>query len=153
MPASGGFVVRLGPDGLHATMNCARSVTANGVHVFADGYIANAPELRALARAFGREPASSTPGWIALAYEWFGESCSSKLHGQFSAVIADPATGIDGISETDGLDVSSANLGPGFEQGAMIAQDGRNMLPVQNQNFKFVPWSIIAKSLNLEARR
>jgi 3-phytase len=72
--------------------------------------------------------------------------------GSFS-VIADPATGIDGISETDGLDVSSANLGPGFEQGAMIAQDGRNMLPVQNQNFKFVPWSIIAKSLNLEARR
>jgi 3-phytase len=71
--------------------------------------------------------------------------------GSFS-VIADPTNGIDGISETDGLDVSSANLGPGFEQGAMIAQDGRNMLPVENQNFKFVPWSIIAKSLNLEAR-
>jgi 3-phytase len=71
--------------------------------------------------------------------------------GSFS-VIADPTHGIDGISETDGLDVSSANLGPGFEQGAMIAQDGRNMLPVENQNFKFVPWSIIAKSLNLEAR-
>ena len=47
---------------------------------------------------------------------------------------------------------SSANLGPGFEQGAMIAQDGRNMLPVENQNFKFVPWSTIAKSLNLESR-
>jgi len=92
MLASNGFVVRLGPDGLHAAMNCERSLTANGVHVFADGYIANAPELRALARAFGREPASSTSGWIALAYEWFGESCISKLHGQFSAVIADPAT-------------------------------------------------------------
>jgi len=67
-------------------------------------------------------------------------------------VIADPGKGIDGISETDGLDVSSANLGPGFEQGAMIAQDGRNMLPVENQNFKFVPWATIAKSLNLESR-
>jgi 3-phytase len=71
--------------------------------------------------------------------------------GSFS-VMADPARGIDGISETDGLDVSSANLGPGFEHGAMIAQDGRNMLPVENQNFKFVPWSTIAKSLNLESR-
>ena len=71
--------------------------------------------------------------------------------GSFS-VIADPAEGIDGISETDGLDVSSANLGPGFENGAMIAQDGRNMLPVENQNFKFVPWSTIAKSLNLQSR-
>jgi 3-phytase len=71
--------------------------------------------------------------------------------GSFS-VIADPARGIDGISETDGLDVSSANLGPGFEHGAMIAQDGRNLLPVENQNFKFVPWSEIAKALNLETR-
>ena len=71
--------------------------------------------------------------------------------GSFS-VIADPAKGIDGISETDGLDVSSANLGPGFEHGAMIAQDGRNMLPVENQNFKFVPWATIAESLNLESR-
>jgi 3-phytase len=68
------------------------------------------------------------------------------------AVIADGARGIDGISETDGLDVTSRNLGPGFEHGAMIAQDGRNMLPVENQNFKFVPWSTIAKSLNLESR-
>ncbi len=72
--------------------------------------------------------------------------------GSFS-VIADPAKGIDGISETDGLEVSSSNLGPGFEHGAMIAQDGRNMLPVENQNFKFVPWSPIAQSLNLESRR
>ena len=72
--------------------------------------------------------------------------------GSFS-VMADPAKGIDGISETDGLDVSSANLGPGFEHGAMIAQDGRNMLPVENQNFKFVSWSEIAKALNLETRQ
>jgi 3-phytase len=72
--------------------------------------------------------------------------------GSFS-VIADPAKGIDGISETDGLDVSSANLGVGFEHGAMIAQDGRNMLPVENQNFKFVPWSTIARALNLEMRQ
>ena len=66
--------------------------------------------------------------------------------------MADPAAGIDGISETDGLDVSSANLGPGFEHGAMIAQDGRNVMPVETQNFKMVPWTAIARALNLESR-
>ena len=68
------------------------------------------------------------------------------------AVVADGVRGIDGVSETDGLDVSSANLGPGFENGAMVAQDGRNVLPVQNQNYKIVPWSAIAEALELEVR-
>jgi 3-phytase len=85
-------------------------------------------------------------------YAVYRREGNNAFLGSFS-VMADPAKGIDGISETDGLDVSSANLGPGFEQGIMIAQDGRNMLPVKNQNFKYVPWSMIAKSLNLESRR
>ncbi len=68
------------------------------------------------------------------------------------AVVANPQAGIDGISETDGLDVTSANLGPGFEHGAMVAQDGRNMLPNALQNYKYVPWSAIAEALGLEMR-
>lgn len=68
------------------------------------------------------------------------------------AVVSDPVHGIDGISETDGLDVTSRNLGPGFEYGAMIAQDGRNVMPEENQNYKYVPWSAIAKALGLEMR-
>jgi 3-phytase len=68
-------------------------------------------------------------------------------------VVGDGLRGIDGISETDGLDVSSRNLGPGFETGAMVAQDGRNVLPVENQNYKIVPWSAIAEALGLEQRR
>ena len=69
------------------------------------------------------------------------------------AVVADPVRGIDGISETDGLEVSSRNLGPGFEHGAMIAQDGRNVMPVENQNYKYVPWESIARALKLEMRK
>ncbi|WP_233243392.1 phytase, partial [Caulobacter sp. HMWF025] len=65
------------------------------------------------------------------------------------AVIADGATGIDGISETDGLEVTSALLGAGLEAGAFIAQDGRNVSPPENQNFKLVPWSVIAAKLGL----
>ena len=68
-------------------------------------------------------------------------------------VVADGARGIDGVSETDGLDVTSRNLGPGFEHGAMVAQDGRNVLPGENQNFKYVPWTSIADALGLEVRR
>ncbi|HET9811417.1 MAG TPA: phytase, partial [Sphingomicrobium sp.] len=69
------------------------------------------------------------------------------------AIAADAARGIDGVSETDGLDVSSANLGPGLEHGALVAQDGHNVLSVENQNFKIVPWTAIARALKLEVRQ
>ncbi|MET4682119.1 phytase [Brevundimonas faecalis] len=68
-------------------------------------------------------------------------------------IAADGARGIDGVSETDGLDVTSRNLGPGFEHGALVVQDGRNVLPAENQNFKYVPWTAIAGALGLEVRR
>ncbi|HET8899185.1 MAG TPA: phytase [Rhodanobacteraceae bacterium] len=67
-------------------------------------------------------------------------------------VVADMARGIDGISQTDGLEISSRNLGPGFEHGAMIAQDGRNVMPEARQNYKYVAWSDIARALGLESR-
>ena len=69
------------------------------------------------------------------------------------AVVADPVRGIDGISETDGLEITSRSLGPGFEHGAMVAQDGRNVMPVENQNYKYVSWTDIARALKLELRR
>ncbi|KSB89788.1 3-phytase [Caulobacter vibrioides] len=69
--------------------------------------------------------------------------------GSFS-VTADGARGIDGISETDGLDVTSASLGTGLETGAFVAQDGRNVFPPEHQNFKLVPWSSIAGALGLQ---
>ncbi len=50
------------------------------------------------------------------------------------------ALGIDGASETDGLEASSANLGGPYSDGILIVQDGRNVLPTQEQNFKLVPW-------------
>lgn len=58
-----------------------------------------------------------------------------------------PQLGIDGASETDGLDVTTRSLGPGFEQGALIVQDGRNRMPEQGQNLKLVPWDDILQHL------
>jgi 3-phytase len=69
--------------------------------------------------------------------------------GRFS-VAANDTLGIDGISETDGLDVSSANLGGAYAQGIFIAQDGRNITPAERQNFKFVPWAKIAATMKLQ---
>ena len=64
-------------------------------------------------------------------------------------VVADAARGIDGVSETDGLDVSSAPLGPRFPDGLMVVQDGRNLTPRERQNYKFVSWRAIAESLGI----
>ncbi len=69
--------------------------------------------------------------------------------GQFR-VVADASAGIDGVSETDGLDVTSANLGSAFAHGMFIAQDGRNIAPAERQNFKLVPWQRIAAVMGFE---
>lgn len=69
----------------------------------------------------------------------------------FFSVVANNALAIDGVSETDGLDVTSASLGGGeLAQGALVAQDGRNLTPNAKQNFKLVPWSRVAKALGLQ---
>jgi 3-phytase len=57
---------------------------------------------------------------------------------------------IDGASETDGLEVTSANLGGPWKQGLLVVQDGRKRMPEDNQNYKLVPWEAIAKALNLD---
>ncbi len=64
-------------------------------------------------------------------------------------VADDPDSGIDGAEETDGLAVTSVNLGPGFEQGVLVVQDGFNRQPEENQNFKLVPFASVTAALNL----
>ncbi len=53
--------------------------------------------------------------------------------------------GIDRVSATDGIEVTNFNLGPDFPLGLLVAQDGHN--DDGNQNFKLVPWSVIANSM------
>ena len=54
--------------------------------------------------------------------------------------------GIDAVSVTDGIDVTSANLGPAFPKGLFIAQD--NVNDGMNQNFKLVPWQAIIDGIS-----
>ena len=63
--------------------------------------------------------------------------------GQFA--IADGKV-IDGVSDTDGIDVCNLNLNDQFQNGFFIVQDGVN--DIGNQSFKIVPWESIANSFN-----
>lgn len=48
---------------------------------------------------------------------------------------------IDAVTNTDGIHVTTANLGPLFPRGVFIAQDGAD--DKGTQNFKLVPWQSI----------
>ncbi|MFN0083946.1 MAG: phytase [Blastocatellia bacterium] len=51
--------------------------------------------------------------------------------------------GVDGAEETDGIDVTTASLGPAFPNGLFVVQDGFN--DKGNQNFKLVPLQAIVR--------
>ena len=71
-----------------------------------------------------------------------------KVRGAFRIGV-NVAHGIDGASETDGLEVTSANLGGPYAAGMLVVQDGYKRLPDGPQNFKYVAWSDIAAALKL----
>lgn len=56
---------------------------------------------------------------------------------------------VDGVSETDGIEVTSAALGASFPKGLFVVQDGANTDPAANQNFKLVSWEHVAGALKL----
>lgn len=55
-------------------------------------------------------------------------------------IVGDPAAAIDGVSETDGLEVAAVPFGPRFPEGLLVVQDGLNEQPSENQNFKLIDW-------------
>ncbi|WP_285276287.1 phytase [Halopseudomonas bauzanensis] len=72
-----------------------------------------------------------------------------QLRGSFRIGLNSQSS-IDGVSETDGLEVTSANLGGQWSQGVLMVQDGRKRMPEGNQNYKYVPWQSIADALQLD---
>jgi 3-phytase len=47
--------------------------------------------------------------------------------------------GIDGVSHTDGIAISSPPL-PGYPNGVLVVQDGYNAALFRDQNFKVIDW-------------
>jgi 3-phytase len=68
-------------------------------------------------------------------YAVFTREGSNAYVGSFSI---GSGGGIDRTDDTDGIDVSTANLGPAFPRGLFVAQDGKN--DDGAQNFKLVPY-------------
>lgn len=119
--------------------------------------VENNPALHADLEGIGIYDLGGGRGYLVLSsqgdntFAVFRREGANDFIGSF-AVLGDPARGIDGISETDGLEVTSANLGGPYAAGLFVAQDGRNIAPPENQNFKLVPWTAIAEALGLESR-
>lgn len=84
-------------------------------------------------------------------YAVYRREGNNPLVGLFH-VGADDQSGIDAVSETDGIDVTAVPLGPAFPHGLFVAQDGDNMDASGRQNFKLVPWERIAEALSLPLR-
>ena len=82
-------------------------------------------------------------------YVVFDAAAPFKVRGAFR-VGMDPAAGIDGASETDGLEVSSSNFGGPYTRGMLVVHDGFKRMPDGAQNYKAVAWDDIAKALKLD---
>ena len=79
-------------------------------------------------------------------YAVYRREVPHQFVGKFH-VVANGALGIDGSSETDGLDVVSVPLGSDYPAGLLVVQDGRNLMPAMRQNFKYVSWQDVMKAL------
>ncbi len=95
---------------------------------------ASRPTSRASPRP---ETASSSPSQGSNDYTVYDRTSQAYL-GRFAVTNGDRA---DDCEDTDGIDATSAALGPAFPQGVFVCQDGSNGTPGTsgNQNFKFVP--------------
>jgi 3-phytase len=91
-------------------------------------------------------------GWLVVSsqgsdsYAVYDTRAPYAQRGTF-AIGTNAALGIDGVSETDGLDLTPANLGGPYADGLLVVQDGHKRLPQGPQNFKLVPWASVEKSL------
>jgi len=81
-------------------------------------------------------------------YNVYDRASPHAFRGAF--VVADGT--VDGTGETDGLDVTAANLGPAFPGGLLAIQDGFDGKTKANQNFKLVPWPTVREALKLPAQ-
>ncbi len=99
------------------------------------------PDLEGLTLYF----ASRTTGYLIASsqgnntYVIYAREGNNNYIGTFQIVNGD---NIDGVQETDGIDVTNFGLGLAFPSGVFVTQDGRN--PSATQNFKCVPWDSIA---------
>jgi len=95
-------------------------------------------------------PAGATGGYLIASDQGADEFSVFELPdhryvGRFSLI----AGIVDGVTHTDGIAVTSAQLGLTYPTGLFVAQDDRNS--DGNQNFKYASWAEIAVKLALRS--
>ncbi|MFN3304033.1 MAG: phytase [Roseateles sp.] len=103
------------------------------------------PDVEGLAIHPGR-------GWLVVSSQGSDSYAIYDIRPPFAqrgtfAIGTNAALGIDAVSETDGLDLTPANLGGPYRDGLLVVQDGHKRLPHGPQNFKLVPWAAVERAL------
>lgn len=78
-----------------------------------------------------------------FSYAVFDRAGNNDYLGSFKIT---NAAAIDGVEETDGIDIVSDSLSPAYPAGLFVAQDGFNYAgdSLRSQNFKYVNWQAIS---------
>jgi 3-phytase len=108
------------------------------------------PDLEGVAIWQGR----NGRGWVVVSNQGAGNYAVYRREGHnefvgLFAIVSDPARGVDGTSDTDGVDLTSQPLGPAYPDGLLVAQDGDNEPAGEHQNFKLVSWREVAAALGV----
>jgi 3-phytase len=112
-----------------------------------DGNLVADVEGLAIAKGEGEDGyliASSQGESLFAVYERGGDN---DFLGKFRIVDGE---GIDAVSGTDGIEVTTRALPAPFEGGLFVAQDDVNREPFENQNFKLVRWQDVVDAMGLE---
>ena len=83
-------------------------------------------------------------------YAVFDLDNNNQYVGSF-AIIGNDAKGVDGASDTDGIEAYAGYISEDYPEGIFIAQDWYNIndeYSLENQNFKYVSWREIRGALN-----
>ncbi len=108
--------------------------TRTAVGTVGDGNLAADLEGLSLAKGPG------TTGYLVISVQ--GESrfvtYDRETNAHLNGFSVGASGSIDAVSECDGLDISTANLGPGFTKGALVVHDGDNTSGVTS-NLKYIP--------------
>ena len=110
--------------------------------------VIKAGELTADVEGLALAPEGTKGGYLLASSQGDNSYAVYDLEtGEFRSRFAVEDGIIDTTSDTDGIDVMLGDFGPDYPGGIFVAQDGDN--GGGTQNFKFLSWDAIRKSLNL----
>lgn len=114
----------------------------------------------ALGRADGKQLVADAEGLAIAPIGTDGGYLIASSQGDNAYAVYDLKTGdyrgrfrigdgaMDGVEETDGLELALGDFGPAYPGGLLITQDGDNS--PETQNFKFTSWADVVKALKLD---